>query len=195
MTSSSSSADAPAGPFPWVGLLTLAAAIFVMVTSEFLPTGLLPQIAADLDVTEPQVGLLVTIFAATVVVSTAPLAALTHRYSRKWLLIAVTQHLAAVQRIGQQAHAVELLVGARVGLLRHAQRQAADLPQRRAAARLLLGRGGHAGGGQREREGKPERVHGASVETCWSHFELISSKRQVTPLLSARAAATAAACP
>ena len=31
-------------PFPWVGLLTLSALIFMMVTSEFLPTGLLPEI-------------------------------------------------------------------------------------------------------------------------------------------------------
>jgi DHA1 family inner membrane transport protein len=27
-------------PFPWVGLVTIALAIFVSVTTEFLPTGL-----------------------------------------------------------------------------------------------------------------------------------------------------------
>lgn len=104
----------PDRPFPWVGLLTLAAAIFVLVTSEFLPTGLLPDMAADLDVSQSQVGLLVTIFAATVVVSTAPLAALTHRYSRKWLLIAVLGIFALANVLAALAPSYELLVGARV---------------------------------------------------------------------------------
>src|SRR5699024_3826969 len=52
--------------FPWVGLLTLAGAIFVSVTSEFLPTGLLPDMARDLDVSLSTAGLLVTVFAGTV---------------------------------------------------------------------------------------------------------------------------------
>lgn len=101
-------------PFPWIGLLTLATAIFVLVTSEFLPTGLLPDMARDLDVSQSQVGLLVTIFAATVVVFTAPLAALTHRYSRKWLLIAVLGVFALANVLAAIAPSYELLVGARV---------------------------------------------------------------------------------
>lgn len=89
----------PSRPFPWVGLLTLSTAIFFMVTSEFLPTGLLPQIAADLDVSEAQVGLLITIFAGTVVLTTAPLAALTRRFDRKPLLLAVLV-LFAIANVG-----------------------------------------------------------------------------------------------
>src|SRR6187431_867712 len=53
--------------FPLFRLLILTGAIFVSVSSEFLPTGLLPDIAADLGVSESQVGLLVTVFAFTVV--------------------------------------------------------------------------------------------------------------------------------
>lgn len=75
--------------FPWVGLLTLSALIFTSVTSEFLPTGLLPDIAHELKVSESQVGLLVTVFAGTVVLSAAPLAALTRNRSRKSLIIVV----------------------------------------------------------------------------------------------------------
>lgn len=73
--------------FPLFRLLVIAGAIFVNNTSEFLPTGLLPDIAAGLRVSESQVGLLVTAFAATVVVGTAPLTALTQRVSRKWLMV------------------------------------------------------------------------------------------------------------
>jgi predicted MFS family arabinose efflux permease len=49
--------------FPWAGVLVLATLTFVAITSEFLPTGLLPDIARNLRVTEPQVGILVTTFA------------------------------------------------------------------------------------------------------------------------------------
>ena len=76
-------------PFPWVGLLTLSALIFMMVTSEFLPTGLLPEISQQLDVSESQVGLLITVFAGTVVLTAAPLSILTRHYSRKSLVIVV----------------------------------------------------------------------------------------------------------
>ncbi|NHF63110.1 MFS transporter [Microcella pacifica] len=104
----------PSRPFPWVGLLTLSTAIFFMVTSEFLPTGLLPQIAADLDVSEAQVGLLITIFAGTVVLTTAPLAALTRRFDRKHLLLAVLV-LFAIANVGAAiAPDYALLVVARV---------------------------------------------------------------------------------
>lgn len=73
--------------FPLPALLVLSGAIFASVSSEFLPTGLLPDIAGELNVSVSQVGLLVTIFALTVVVSTAPLTALTIRVPRKWLMV------------------------------------------------------------------------------------------------------------
>lgn len=131
-------------PFPWLGLLTLATAIFILVTSEFLPTGLLPDIARDLDVSQSQVGLLVTIFAATVVVSTAPLAALTRHYSRKWLLIGVLGIFALANVLAAIAPSYEMLVGARVlGGLAHglfwaiAGAYAAHLVPRRQIARAV----------------------------------------------------------
>lgn len=104
----------PDRPFPWLGLITLATAIFVCVTSEFLPTGLLPQIAADLDVTEAQVGLLITIFAGTVVVTTAPLAALTRRFDRKHLVIVVLILFALANVAAALAPSYAWLVAARV---------------------------------------------------------------------------------
>ncbi|MBX9718053.1 MAG: MFS transporter [Microbacteriaceae bacterium] len=101
-------------PFPWVGLSTLAAAIFVLVTSEFLPTGLLPVMASDLAVTESQIGLLITIFAGTVVLTAAPLAALTRHYSRKSLLLIVLVIFSLANVLAALAPSYEMLVGARV---------------------------------------------------------------------------------
>lgn len=74
-------------PFPLFRLLVISGAIFVVVTSEFLPTGLLPDMARELEVSQAQVGLLVTIFAATVVVTAVPLTSVTTRFPRKPLMI------------------------------------------------------------------------------------------------------------
>ncbi|MET4637878.1 MFS transporter [Mycetocola sp. 2940] len=100
--------------FPWIGLLTLAGAIFVSVTSEFLPTGLLPEMAAELDVSVSTAGLLITVFAGTVVLATTPLAALTRKYSRKGLVFVVLLVVALANVLAAIAPTYEILVGARV---------------------------------------------------------------------------------
>ena len=100
--------------FPLFRLLVLAGAIFVSVSSEFLPTGLLPDIAADLDVSTSQVGLLVTVFAFTVVVSVAPLTVLTRRFSRKWLLVVLLGVFAVSNLVAALAPNYEMLTAARV---------------------------------------------------------------------------------
>lgn len=100
--------------FPWAALLTLAALIFLNITSEFLPTGLLPDIAAELQVSESQVGFLVTLYAGTVVLTAAPLTALTRHYSRKWLVVIVLIVFAAANVLAAIAPSYELLAAARV---------------------------------------------------------------------------------
>ncbi|GAB3392122.1 MFS transporter [Humibacter soli] len=70
-------------------MLALAAAAFLAVTSETLPTGLLPEIAAGLNVTAPQAGLLVSVYAFTVVIAATPLTALTRRIPRRLLVVIV----------------------------------------------------------------------------------------------------------
>jgi predicted MFS family arabinose efflux permease len=99
---------------PWFTLLVIAGAIFVSVTSEFLPAGLLPEIAADLDVSESRVGVLVTAFAATVVVATAPLTALTRRLPRKPLLVGAMIIGAAGNALASIAPSYEVLLGSRI---------------------------------------------------------------------------------
>ncbi|SEB52128.1 Predicted arabinose efflux permease, MFS family [Paramicrobacterium humi] len=100
--------------FPWIGLLTLAGAIFVSVTSEFLPTGLLPDMAKELDVSLSTAGYLVTVFAGTVVVATTPLAAVTRNVSRKALVVIVLLVIALANLLAAIAPTYELLVGARI---------------------------------------------------------------------------------
>jgi len=112
LSSNTPTTSAPA--FPWVGLLVLAGAIFVSVTSEFLPVGLLPDMASELGVEESRIGLLVTIFAGTVVISTTPLAALTRAYSRKYLVVIVLLVIATGNVLAAVAPTYEILVGARI---------------------------------------------------------------------------------
>src|SRR4051794_21438199 len=100
--------------FPLFRLLVLTGAIFVSVTSEFLPTGLLPDMAAELGVSESQIGLLITVFAGTVVLSTAPLTVLTRRYSRKWLMVLLLGAFALTNVLCAVAPTYEVLLVARV---------------------------------------------------------------------------------
>ena len=83
------SARVRAPRLPWPGLLLLAAGVFLSITIEMLPTGLLPEMSEGLGVVEPFIGLLVSVFAFTVVVTSTPLTALTSRMPRHGLLVAV----------------------------------------------------------------------------------------------------------
>lgn len=83
--------DIPAPPgsapaahgLPWRSLLTLGAVTFVVVVGEMLPTAVLPQMSADLGVPQARTGLLVSLWAATVVVTSLPLVRLTARWDRR----------------------------------------------------------------------------------------------------------------
>lgn len=78
---------------PWPALLVLGGATFVMVTAEMLPTAVLPQMSAGLGVSEPEVGMLVSVWAAVVVIGSFPLVRLTARANRRavitWSLVAL----------------------------------------------------------------------------------------------------------
>ena len=81
-----SSATRPA--LPWRHLAVLSFAAFWTVTLEMLPAGLLPQIGRDLDVRPARVGLLVTVWAVTVGLSSLPLTRLTRSWRRPTALAA-----------------------------------------------------------------------------------------------------------
>ncbi|WP_432246204.1 MFS transporter (plasmid) [Arthrobacter sp. G.S.26] len=73
--------------FPLGGLLALSAAIFVSMATEFLPGGLIPNIAAEFGLSPGEVGNLITVFALTVILTAAPFAAVTRRLPRKTMLL------------------------------------------------------------------------------------------------------------
>ena len=106
-------ASAPT-PFPWVGLIALATTVFLSVSSEMIPTGLLPEMSRSLDVTPSQVGLLVTFFAFTVVVTSAPLTAATVKLPRHALMVGVLVVLGVSNLLTALSPTYELVVASRV---------------------------------------------------------------------------------
>ncbi|MCP2071524.1 UNVERIFIED_ORG: putative MFS family arabinose efflux permease [Pseudomonas lini] len=70
-------------------IFLLSAAGFTVLTTEFIIVGLLPSIARDLQVTIPQAGLLVTLFAFTVAAFGPFLTAWFARFERRKLFISV----------------------------------------------------------------------------------------------------------
>jgi len=119
-----SEGPAPAPRFPRGGLLILAAAGFTAVTTELLPSGLLPQISRDLGVEESAVGSLTAAYAAVIVFTALPLSRLlAGRIPRKTLLIAtvlafaVSNVLLASSPVLGLAIAARLLGGVAHGML------------------------------------------------------------------------------
>ncbi|KQP58068.1 MFS transporter [Agreia sp. Leaf283] len=105
---------APGRPFPWGGLLVLASAVFLSVTAEMLPTGLLPEMSAELGVGQSQIGLLVSVFAFAVVLTSIPLSRLTRSVSRHRLIVLVLIVVSLSSAVTAIAPSFEILVGARI---------------------------------------------------------------------------------
>ncbi|MFB2582523.1 MFS transporter [Herbiconiux sp. P15] len=101
-------------PFPWGGLLVLAVSVFLSVTAEMIPTGLLPEMSEGLSVSESQVGLLISFFAFAVVLTSVPLTFLFRRVPRHLLLMMVLVAIAASSIVGGLAPSFEVLVVARI---------------------------------------------------------------------------------
>ncbi|MBS1344873.1 MAG: MFS transporter, partial [Sutterella sp.] len=83
----SASQSAQTGFRAWIPVIGLAFAAFVFNTSEFLPVGLLPDMAASLNESVSFMGLVITGYAWVVSIMSLPLALLTARFERKKLLL------------------------------------------------------------------------------------------------------------
>lgn len=105
---------------PIVSLLALSIGIFVSQTAEFLPGGLVPPIAEELDLDVGLVGQMVSVFAFTVVVSTAPMALLTARIGRKTLVVTAMAVVSLSNVVVAASPGFEgILAGRVVGALAH----------------------------------------------------------------------------
>ena len=92
----------------------LAAAAFVYVTAEIMPVGALPEIAADLKVSEAVVATLLASYALIAAVSTVPLVRLTSSWPRRRTLIVTLVCLTVSQLISAAAPTFAVLALGRV---------------------------------------------------------------------------------
>lgn len=73
--------------FPWLIMILMSSVTFVGILSELMPSGVLPLMMADLDISEMQGGNLVGYYAIASAIFAIPLISLTMQYNRKFLLL------------------------------------------------------------------------------------------------------------
>ncbi|MBK0402691.1 MFS transporter [Adhaeribacter sp. BT258] len=73
--------------FPWLIMILMSSVTFVGILSELMPSGVLPQMMADLDISEVQGGNLVGYYAIASAIFAIPLVSLTMQFNRKVLLL------------------------------------------------------------------------------------------------------------
>ena len=97
-----------------VALLALTLSAFAIGTTEFVIVGLIPTIAADLAVSLPSAGLLVSLYALGVAIGAPVLTALTGKLPRKALLLGLMALFTAGNLLAWQAPGYESLIAARL---------------------------------------------------------------------------------
>lgn len=86
----------------WLPLVGLTCCAFVFNTSEFMPIGLLTDIAASFSLTEAQAGIMISVYAWGVMLLSLPLMVFASRFEFKRMLLGVL----AVFSLGQFLSAV-----------------------------------------------------------------------------------------
>lgn len=104
----------PADVLPWPSLLVLGAGTLLMVTAEMLPTAVLEQMSTGLGVAESSTGMLVSVWAAVVVVLSFPLVRLTRGRDRRAVIAGGLAVLALSSALTALAPTFQLAVGARI---------------------------------------------------------------------------------
>ena len=73
--------------FPGLIMILMSSVTFVGILSELMPSGVLPQMMEDLDITEVQGGNLVGYYAIASAIFAIPLISFTMQFNRKILLL------------------------------------------------------------------------------------------------------------
>ena len=97
-----------------LALLALTLSAFAIGTTEFVIVGLIPTMAQDLSVSLPSAGLLVSLYALGVAIGAPVLTALTGKWNRKHVLLAVMSLFFAGNLLAWQAPGYETLIAARI---------------------------------------------------------------------------------
>ncbi|MCF2501328.1 MFS transporter [Dyadobacter chenhuakuii] len=81
--------------FPWLIMILMSSVTFVGILSELMPSGVMPQINSDLNISELQGGNLVGYYAIASAIFAIPLVSVTLKFNRKSLILILLAGFAA----------------------------------------------------------------------------------------------------
>ena len=100
----------------WLPVLGLTLSAFVFNTSEFIPIGLLTDIAGDFNVGEAQAGMLISVYAWIVALMSLPLMMLVSKMEYRKLLFGTTLLFMSSQLLSAVAENYSVLMVSRIGV-------------------------------------------------------------------------------
>lgn len=100
--------------FPWLIMLLMSSVTFVGILSELMPSGVLPQMMADLKITEGQTGNLVGYYAIASAIFAIPLISMTMQSNRKMLLLILLGGFSVSNIVAGLLHDYSLIIILRV---------------------------------------------------------------------------------
>ena len=100
----------------WLPVIVLMCCTFVFNTSEFIPIGLLSDIAADFGITEARAGLLITVYAWVVALVSLPLMLAVARMECRRLMLGVLGLFIASHVLSGLSSSYAMLMASRIGV-------------------------------------------------------------------------------
>lgn len=100
----------------WMSLIGLTCSTFIFNTSEFIPIGLLTDIARDFAITDTKAGMLISVYAFAVMILSLPLMILVSRFELKKLISSVILVFAVFQISSAMSTSYIMLMISRIGV-------------------------------------------------------------------------------
>lgn len=100
--------------FPWLIMILMSSVTFVGILSELMPSGVLPLMMDDLNISEVQTGNLVGYYAIASAIFAIPLISMTMQFNRKYLLLILLGGFAVSNVIAGLVHDYTVIIVLRV---------------------------------------------------------------------------------